>query len=310
MEKGPVAVKLLVILGPTASGKTGLAVRIAEEVGGEIINADSMQVYRRMDIGAAKPSPDQLRRVRHHLLDLVEPDHPFSVADFRREAETAIADISTRGKRVIVCGGTGLYIKALTRGLMDAPGGDEALRSELKGLAEREGVGELHRRLALVDPVAAIRLHPNDRVRIVRALEVHHLTGRPISEHIGEHRFEGGSHGCLKIGLKVDRDALYRTIDNRVERMIGNGLVDEVRALLADGYSSGLKPMRSIGYRQVCGCLAGEYSLEEAVRLIKRDTRRYAKRQLTWFNRDPEIKWIEYPENVAMIVQNVNDFFD
>jgi len=307
---GPSAVKLLIILGPTASGKTGLAVRLAEECGGEILNADSMQVYRRMDIGAAKPSPDQLGRARHHLLDLVEPDQPFSAADFRREAEAAIADIAARGKRVIVCGGTGLYIKALTRGLMESPGSDEALRSELKELAEREGGEELHRRLSLVDPVAAARLHPNDQVRIIRALEVHRLTGRPISEHMGEHRFGGENYQCLKIGLSTDRETLYRTIDNRVEQMLGNGLVEEVRALLAAGYSPELKPMRSIGYSQVCGYLAGEYSLDEAVRLIKRDTRRYAKRQLTWFNRDPEIKWIEYPENLAMIVQNVNDFFD
>lgn len=310
MGTGPSAVKLLIILGPTASGKTGLAVRLAEECGGEILNADSMQVYRRMDIGAAKPSPDQLGRARHHLLDLVEPDQPFSAADFRREAEAAIADIAARGKRVIVCGGTGLYIKALTRGLMESPGSDEALRSELKELAEREGGEELHRRLSLVDPVAAARLHPNDQVRIIRALEVHRLTGRPISEHMGEHRFGGENYQCLKIGLSTDRETLYRTIDNRVEQMLGNGLVEEVRALLAAGYSPELKPMRSIGYSQVCGYLAGEYSLDEAVRLIKRDTRRYAKRQLTWFNRDPEIKWIEYPENLAMIVQNVNDFFD
>lgn len=310
MGKGPFDVKLLIIVGPTASGKTGLAVRLAEEFDAEIVNADSMQVYRRMDIGAAKPSPDQLRRARHHLLDLVEPDEPFSAADFRREAEAAIADIAARGKRVIVCGGTGLYIKALTRGLMESPGGDEALRSELKDLAEREGGEELHRRLSLVDPVSAARLHPNDQVRIIRALEVHRLSGRPISEHMGEHRFEGESYQCLKIGLRCDRETLYRTIDNRVDGMLGNGLVEEVRALLAAGCSPELKPMRSIGYSQVCGFLAGEYSLDEAVRLIKRDTRRYAKRQLTWFNRDPEIKWIEYPENLAMIVQNVNDFFD
>lgn len=310
MEKGTDAVKLLIILGPTASGKTELAVRLAESCGAEIVNADSMQVYRRMDIGAAKPSPEQLQRVRHHLLDLVDPDQPFTAADFRREAGKAIADIAGRGKRVIISGGTGLYIKALTKGLMDSPAGEEALRNEFRQLAEREGKEELHRRLFLVDPVTAARLHPHDQLRIIRALEVWHLTGRPISELRGGHRFAGDSYVSLKLGLKIDRESLYRTIDNRVERMIGNGFVDEVRALLADGYTPELKPLRAIGYRQMCGYLSGEFSLEEAIQLMKRDTRRYAKRQLTWFHQDTEINWIEYPANVAIIVQNVNDFFD
>lgn len=310
MDNGTDAVKVLIILGPTASGKTELAVRLAENCGGEIVNADSMQVYRRMDIGAAKPSLEQRQRVRHHLLDLVDPDEPFTAADFRREAGRAIADIAARGKRVILCGGTGLYIKALTKGLMESPPGDEELRNEFRRLAEREGREELLRRLFLVDPVSAARLHPNDQLRIIRALEVWHLTGHPISELRGGHRFSSDSYDCLKIGLRVDRESLYRSIDNRVEQMIGNGFVDEVRTLLAEGCSPELKPMRSIGYRHICGYLAGAFSLEETVQLMKRDTRRYAKRQLTWFNQDAEINWIEYPGNVAIIVQNAHDFFD
>jgi len=307
---GTDTVKMVILQGPTASGKSELAVHLAENTGAEIINADSMQVYRRMDIGTAKPSGELLHRVPHHLIDLVDPDQPFSAADFRREAETSIKDIVARGKRVVVSGGTGLYIRALTKGLAESPAGDESIRRELRELAAREGREELHRRLSLVDPVSASRLHPNDQVRIIRALEVHLLTGRPISEMQINHGFTQNSFISLKIGLLREREALYRSIDNRVDWMIGNGLEEEVRSLLASGYSPDLKAMRSLGYRHMCQFLTGGNSREEIIDLMKRDTRRYAKRQMTWFHQDPEINWIEYPENVAIIVQNVNDFFD
>jgi len=310
VRNGTEPIKLLIIAGPTASGKTGLAVRLAEMLDAEIISADSMQVYRGMDIGTAKPSAEERRRVRHHLLDLVAPDQPFSAADFRREAAGAVADITGRGKRVIVTGGTGLYIKALTRGLMESPAADEVFRKELKELAAREGKVALLHRLSMVDPETAASLHPNDQVRIIRALEVHRTTGRPISALRGEHRFAGEPYRTVKIGLKVDRGTLYRAIDNRVEQMIAGGLLDEVRSLLEAGYSPELKPMLSIGYRHVVEYLVGSCSLEEAVSHMKRDTRRYAKRQMTWFNRDEEINWIEYPGNVAMIERTANDFFD
>lgn len=303
-------VKLLILLGPTASGKTGLAVRLAESIGAEIVNADSMQVYRSMDIGTAKPTAEQRRRVPHHLLDLVEPDRTFSVADFRAAAEQAIADIAARGKRVVVCGGTGLYIRALTGGLVDAPGGDEDIRNELRDLAGMKGTEVLYSLLEESDPASAARLHPNDQFRIIRALEICRITGRPASELRGEHRFAEARYHCLKIGLATARDVLYERIDARVESMIQDGFVDEVRTLLESGYPASLKPMRSLGYRHVIGFLSGGCSLEEAILLMKRDTRRYAKRQLTWFNRDREIKWIEYPENVAIIENNAHDFFD
>jgi tRNA dimethylallyltransferase len=283
--------KIVIVQGPTASGKSELAVRLAERFSGEIVNADSMQVYRGMDIGTAKPSADQLRRVPHHLLDVVAPDQMFSAADFSREAERVIQDIVRRGKHVFVCGGTGLYIRALTKGLMDSPPGDAALREELKELAGRIGGEALHLKLAEVDPVSAERIHPNDQFRIIRALEVFHLTGRPISELRGEHRFGTLRYDYCKIGISVDRETLYRKIDNRVDLMIRQGL-------------------RSLGYRHLCNYLEGVITLDDALQLMKRDTRRYAKRQLTWFNQDPEIKWIEYPENVAIIEHIVHDYFD
>ncbi len=310
MVRGAEEVKLVIVQGPTASGKSELAIRLAELFSGEIVNADSMQVYRFMDIGTAKPSPEQLRRVPHHLLDIVEPDQPFSAADFCREAEKVIADITRRGKRVFVCGGTGLYIRALTRGLMTSPPGDDTLRLELKDLANREGNAALHRRLATLDPVSAVRIHPNDQFRVIRALEVYRMTGRPISELQGEHHFGALRYGYCKIGLAMDRETLYRNVDNRVDSMITNGFLEEVKALLAAGYAPELKPMRSLGYRHMCDYLAGVMSFEDSVQLMKRDTRRYAKRQLTWFNQDSEIKWIEYPVNVAIIEHIVNDYFD
>jgi len=302
-------IRLVIILGPTASGKTELAVRLAELFGGEIVNADSMQVYRSMDIGTAKPSPEIRLRVTHHLIDIVDPDVNFSASDFRREAVLAIDDIAGRGKRVFVVGGTGFYIRALLHGLVDSPSGAGAVRRELEESAQRFGNEALLRELARVDPETSARLHPNDLVRIVRALEVYRLTGCPISQQRSEHGFAGDYYRTLKIGLTMERGELYERIDQRVERMIGEGLVDEVKALLDRGFSPAAKALRSIGYRQICAYLAGDYGLDEAVRLIKRDTRHYAKRQLTWFNTDREIKWVEYSDNFATIYNYVIEFF-
>lgn len=310
METAPVHTKLVIIQGPTASGKSDLAVRLAERFSGEIINADSMQVYRGMDIGTAKPSREMRDRIPHHLLDIVDAEQPFSAADFRGEAEKAIRDIHGRGKKVFIVGGTGLYIKALTRGLVDSPGGNEALREELKEVARNRGNLELYERLSRVDPATAEKLHPNDLVRVIRALEVHEMTGRSISEFRNRHRFgDNRGYSCLKLGIMMDRTELYRRIDERVDRMMEHGLVEEVKDLLSRGYSPGLKPMRSLGYRQICSCLGGDFSLEDAVNLIKRDTRRYSKRQMTWFGKDDEIKWFEYSSNIAIISNIVIEFY-
>ncbi len=311
-SRGPEALtekpKIVIILGPTASGKTDLAVRLAERFGGEIVNADSMQVYRGMDIGTAKPSQELRRRVPHHLIDIVAPDRNFSAADFRNEAVRVIADITSRGKTVFMVGGTGLYIKALLQGLVDSPSGAGAVRRELEERAGRVGNEPLLQELAAVDPVTAGRLHPNDLVRIVRALEVYRLTGRPISLERGDHGFAGDFYSTLKIGLSVERGELYERIDRRVDKMIAEGLESEVKTLLDQGFSSTLKAMRAIGYRQICAYLAGEYGLDEAIRLIKRDTRHYAKRQMTWFKTDQKIYWVEYSDNFATICYYVIEF--
>jgi tRNA dimethylallyltransferase len=302
-------IKLLVIQGPTASGKTDLALHIAEEIGGEIINADSMQVYRGMDIGTAKPSPETRRRVPHHLLDIVNPDVNFTANNFRQAAAPVIADIAGRGRKPIVVGGTGLYIRALINGLVDAPPADELYRAQLQQIANSEGGEVLLERLEVVDPVTASRLHPNDHVRIIRALEVYHQCGKPISGIRDIHGFSIDDYHCLKLGINVSRDELYKRIDCRVDRMLADGLVDEVRGLLSCGWSSGLKAMKSIGYREICSYINGEFSFEESIRLIKRNTRHYAKRQETWFRVDPEISWVEYPETFAIILNHVNAFF-
>ena len=297
-------IKLLVLSGPTGSGKSGLAVRIAESLGAEIVNADSMQVYRGLDIGTAKPSAGELARVPHHLLGIVTPEVNFTASDFRREAAAAIADIDARGKKVIVVGGTGLYIRALLEGLVDSPDGDPELRLQFAGVPG----DELLRRLLLVDPETASRLHQNDRLRIIRALEVYSQTGRPISAFRSEHAFSGSYYLPLKMAIRVERQELYRRINLRVEQMLRDGLVAEVAAQLALGYGRELKALRCIGYKEISAHLAGETSLDEAVSLIKRDTRRYAKRQLTWFGRENDIYWLEYPESFATILEHVMNF--
>jgi len=285
---------VVVVVGPTASGKSELAVRLAEQLDGEVVNADSMQVYRGMTIGTAMPSEELLQRAPHHLLGIVSPDVNFTAADFQIDARRVIGEVHARGRMPIVVGGTGLYIRALLGGLAESPGGDESYRAELADLADREGNLILLEQLRAVDPVTATRLHVNDRFRIIRALEVYHQSGRPFSAY--QNGFVQEWCRSLKFGIDVSRDELYRRINNRVEQMISDGLVEEVQGLLAAGYHSGLKSLRSIGYKEICAYLAGSLSLAEATELIKRDSRRYAKRQLTWFKKEPDINWVEYQQ--------------
>ncbi|MDD2736106.1 MAG: tRNA (adenosine(37)-N6)-dimethylallyltransferase MiaA [Desulfuromonadaceae bacterium] len=310
MTSSHILTKLLIICGPTASGKSALALQLAHALDAEIVNADSMQVYRRLDIGTAKPSSDQQREIRHHLIDVVEPDQQFSAADFASAADTAIRDIVSRGKRVIVVGGTGLYIKALLRGLVDSPGGEGELRQALQNEAGRIGNAAMLQQLRLVDPELAATLHPNNLVRIIRALEVYRLTGIPLSRFQQEHAFTARRYDTLQIGISVDRALLYTRIEERVEQMLAAGLLEEVRALLAAGYGRDLKSMRSIGYKEAAAYLSGECSADETSRLIKRNTRHYAKRQLTWFMADPDILWFDSADNSGTIIRNAIEFYE
>jgi len=281
--------RLLTIVGPTATGKTELGMLLAEALGGEIVSADSMQLYRDMDIGTAKPTADLRTRVRHHLVDIIDPDEPFSVADYRARADAALRDIWSRGRQPILVGGSGLYVRAVLYEMDFAVPPDPELRQQLAAEADTRGLHLLHERLRVIDPAAAARIHPNDRKRIIRALEV--------AQHAGEGRQPVDQRRALRynvrqFGLTARRDELYRRIEARAEAMIAAGLVEEVRGLLARGYDERLISMKGLGYAQMLPQLRGEITLEEAVRLLKRDTRRFAKRQLTWFRADPTIRWV------------------
>lgn len=303
-------VKLLIICGPTASGKSALALRLAHDLDAEIINADSMQIYCGLDVGTAKPTPEQQAEIRHHLIDVANPVQLFSAADFCVAADTAIRDIIGRGKRVIVAGGTGLYIRSLVKGLVDSPSGEGELREALLNESARIGNAAMLEKLQQVDPDLAAVLHPNNLVRIIRALEVYQLTGIPLSHYQKKHAFATRRYEALQIGISVERSVLYERIDDRVEQMLASGLLEEVRNLLATGYGRDIKPLRSIGYKEAVAYLSGDISAEEAVRLIKRNTRHYAKRQLTWFKADPDILWFEYPEKFDKILKHAIDFYE
>lgn len=287
--------KITIILGPTASGKSALAIDLSPLFNAEIINADSMQVYRFMDIGTAKPDRADREKVVHHLIDVVNPDEDYTVAAFRKDASEKIEEITRRGKNVFVVGGTGLYIKALAEGLFEGPERDLDMRESLLDEARIRGEVSLYERLKRVDPVSASAIHPNNLRRVVRALEVYYLTKRPLSDFHREHAFSERPYDALKIGLLKERAGLYADIEERVDWMMREGLLDEARRLKSMGYGTDLKPMAGLGYKEMCLHLNGAIALEEAVELLKRNTRRYAKRQLTWFRKDPEIRWF-YPE--------------
>lgn len=300
--------RLLIISGPTASGKTALAVELAGLFNAEIISADSMQVYRLMDIGTGKPTMDERMGIPHHLLDVVYPDEEYTAASFRTDAAEKIDEITRRGKKVVMAGGTGLYIKALIEGLFSGPGADWDRRRELLEIASEKGREAIHEMLGRIDPEGASRIHPNNLHRVIRAIEVYELAKTPISTLQKEHAFSDSPYECLKIGMDLDRDLLYALIDQRVDRMISAGLLEETKALLDMGYASDLKPMCGLGYKEMCGYLGGAYPFDEAVSMMKQNTRRYAKRQLTWFRKDTQTKWFR-PEEKQSIIEAASRFW-
>jgi tRNA dimethylallyltransferase len=284
---------VIVIIGPTGVGKTKVALALARKLATEIIHADSRQVYRYMDICTAKPGLAERRQVKHHLIDVVDPDQYFSAGRYRQLALQAIDDLITRGKTPLVEGGSGLYIRALVDGLFPGPGADKTYRRQLRELASQRGSDYLYRELKRVDPISATRLHSNDEVRIIRALEIYHNTGQSAS-HWYNQPMPASGYNFKLYGLNCPRPQLYEQIDRRVDNMLEEGLLEEVKRLLEMGYHRELTSMQSLGYRHMLAYLQGDYDLDQAVDLMKRDSRRYAKRQLTWFRRDRRIRWFDF----------------
>ncbi len=290
--------KILVIVGPTASGKTRMAVELAQRHNGEVISADSMQIYRTMDIGTAKPTKEEMGGVPHHMIDVADPEEDFSVARYVEMAARCVDDVLARGKLPIVAGGTGLYIDSLLSGRTFASfSPDSALRGELEQeLAEKGGQAMLEA-LAQVDPEAAQRLHPNDHKRIIRALEVYRSTGKTITQHNRETQAIPPRYNALTIGLAFqDRQAMWRRIDQRVDEMVAAGLEDEGRRLLTSGISPKCTAMQAIGYKEFTQALSGEMTWQEAADVVKLRSRQYAKRQLTWFGRNPNTRWVRWDD--------------
>lgn len=295
---------ILIIAGPTAVGKTEVSLLLAQELGGEIVSADSMQIYRGMDIGTAKPTTEQRRLVYHHMLDIADPAQPYSVGDYLRDARAALDGIISSGGVPIVVGGTGLYIRALMRGLFHGPPADVELRGRLLQKDADGGEGALYAELVGVDPAAAIKIHPNDLRRTVRALEVYYLRDRTISDFQQEHAFKDRPYPFRLLFLTRERKELYPRIETRVDQMIADGLEAEVRRLFDQGYADTLPSMQGLGYKHFMDLFHGRSSREDAVALLKRDTKRYAKRQFTWFRREPEAAWVDItgltrPEEIA-----------
>jgi len=292
--------RLIIIVGPTCAGKTELALKIAQAWGWEIIGADSLQVYRYMDIGTAKPGKEDRAMVPHHLIDVAAPDEPFNAAMYAGLARKIIESAEGQAKTFLVVGGAGLYIKALLGGIFAGPPADEGIREYYLERLRRFGKSYLYEQLKEKDVKAAAAIDPRHTSRIIRALEVWELSGKSIVEQQQEHRFGDRPYDYIKIGLKTARDRLWEKIERRTEGMIRQGLVDEVKWLLKHGYHEGLKSMQSLGYRHVVQHLQGDLRIEEAVSLINRDTKQYAKRQMTWFAADSEVEWYDFSDAASI----------
>lgn len=292
-EKKP----LIILTGPTAVGKTKSSIGLAKAIGGEIISADSMQVYRHMDIGSAKITKEEMADVPHYLIDVLEPEEEFHVVRFQQMAKAAMADIYSRGKIPIIVGGTGFYIQALLYDIdFTENEGDSVYREKLEALAKEKGAAYLHGQLAMVDPKSAEEIHANNIKRVIRALEFYHQTGQKISEHNERERQKESPYQFCYFVLNDRRECLYERIDQRVDQMIRNGLVQEVQTLKERGCTKQMVSMQGLGYKEIFSYLEGDCSLEEAVYIIKRDTRHFAKRQLTWFKRERDVIWVQKDE--------------
>ena len=302
---------LLIITGPTAVGKTALSIQAAKALGGEVVGADSMQVYRHMDIGSAKVTRDEMEGVPHHLIDVLEPWEPFNVAVFQRMAREAVADIQSRGKLPIIAGGTGFYIQALLYDIdFQKTEEDGAIRRSLERLGEEKGSEYLHAMLQEIDPESAAAIHANNQKRVIRAIEYFRLTGEKISLHNEEERKKSSPYDFLYYVVTMDRAALYERIDRRVDQMMERGLVEEVRRLKAMGCTRDMVSMQGLGYKEILDYLDGVCTLEEAVYVMKRDTRHFAKRQLTWFRRERDTRWLaqeDYHYDSSLMLKKIQE---
>lgn len=283
---------LVCLVGPTGSGKSDVALHLAQMLQTDIVSADSRQVYRQLNIGTGKPDKADRKRVRHHLIDVVDPHDVFNVGIYKERADDVIEGLHREGKVPLVVGGTGLYVRILKGGLWNGPGPNWELRGRLQEEEKQYGEGTLHKRLRQLDPDSAERIHPRDLVKIIRALEVYTLLGKPLTVFQQDHRFQENRYRVCYFGLKRSREDLYQRIEQRVDGMINRGLIEEVRGLVKWGCHAAMPSMQSLGYKQVLSFLKGDTDLEEMVRVLKRDTKRYAKRQITWFNREEDIRWI------------------
>lgn len=303
-------IKILAVVGPTASGKTAVSVELARRLGGEVVSCDSMQVYRRMNIGTAKPTVEEMCGVPHHLIDAVEPDAPFSCAEYVTRAGETVKNIAARGKLPILCGGTGLYLDRFLCGEMEETHADEALRASLFAFAESEGVEALHERLREVDPESADAIHPNNVKRVVRALEIYEQTGIPKSEFDRRSQVGESPYDAVVIGLYYPRrEVLYERINRRVDMMLADGLLEETKKLLDEGvFEVNLTAAQAIGYKELLGYLRGEERLSAATENLKTATRRYAKRQLTWFGAKPYVVWVDMEKDGTL--RSLDDICD
>ncbi len=315
-EAQVLAKPVVVIVGPTAVGKSRIAVEVAKAFETEVLTADSRQVYRGMDVGTDKPTAEERQAVPHRLIDLVDPDESFNTGLYRRQAINEIERLYRDCRLPLVVGGTGLYVRTLLKGLCDAPPADPIVREALRQEAEEQGHDRLYAKLVDVDPVAAARLHPRDESKVIRALEVYQLSGRRMSEFQQEHGFAERPFAALMIGLNRDRDELYRRIEGRIDWQLAHGLIEETKQLLAQGYQRDSAAMKGLGYRQVAEHLVGEYDVAEMVRRFKRDTRHFSKRQMTWFRKEQGIQWLMIEESESVqhtatrVIEQVDRFLN